>query len=261
MKSNILFKFFLPLWICCVLNIPLNAQEVQPQEPPVATANIGTFNQIASGIYNYGFVESVYYQFTGYSVFKDGVLPSTTFFAGTLPLEIPYLDDGIPAPSITWDRISQLDWDMPGGWSYGAEIHNYYATSETTYSGEGGFEAPDVKMDFHLWSVFLKLFILDPVDSLYQPYVGVSWGVINGSFDSTTVAGKQYDTSFSGYQNSRIIGIQFRGNEDWGGVFEFRATTAFAKTSNDPFDQKASGNELNLDFSGILVSMCAYYRY
>jgi len=99
--------------------------------------------------------------------------------AGSLPIDILYFDYEIPAPSITWDRISQLDWDIPGGWSWGAEVHNYYATSETTYQGEGEFKAPDVKMDLHFWSIFIKLFILDPVDSLYQPYVGVSWGLIN----------------------------------------------------------------------------------
>lgn len=261
MKSNILSRFFLLLWICCALNNPLSGQEAQPQEQPVAAANVGTFNQFATGIYNYGFVEPVYYQFTGYGVFKDGVLPSTYVIAGSLPIDIPYLDYEIPAPSITWDRISQLGWDMPGGWSWGAELHNYYATSETTYQGEGEFTAPDIKMDLHFWSLFIKLFILDPVDSLYQPYIGVSWGIINGSFDTTTVEGKHYDTNFYGYQGARIIGIQLKGNEDFGGVFEFRTTTAYATTNNDPFDQNHSSNELELDFSGILVSMCVYYRY
>jgi hypothetical protein len=265
MRRNIILKIFLILWVCSIFNFPLQAQEApvqeeQPQET-APTRNVGAFNQFASGIYNYGFLEPVYYQFTGYSAFKEGVLPSTYMFAGTLPIDIPYLDYSIPAPSISWDRISQLDWDIPGGWSYGAEIHNYYATSETTYQGGGSFVAPDVKMDMHLWSLVFKLFILDPVDSLYQPYVGVSWGIINGSFDSTTVDGKQYDTSFYGGQGSRILGIQLKTGESWGGLFEFRTTTAYADTNNDPFNQSKSSNKLKLNFSGTLVCINVYYRY
>lgn len=266
MRRKKFFKIFLILWVCSFYNFPLLAQEEIPvqegQDQQIeAKPNFGVFNQISSGIYNYGFIESVYYQFTGYGVFKDGVLPSTLLMAGTLPFDIPYLDYSIPAPSFSWDRISQLDWDIPGGWSYGAEIHNYYATSETTYQGEGDFLAPDVKMDLHFWSLVLKLFLLDPVTSLYQPYIGVSWGIINGSFDSTTVDGEQYDTSFFGAQGSRILGIQLNMSESWGGVFEFRTTTAYAETSNDPFNQSKSSNKLNLDFSGALVSINVYYRF
>jgi len=55
--------------------------------------------------------------------------------------------------------------------------------------------------------------------------------------------------------------IQLKADEAWGGIFEFRTTTAYATTNNDPFDQDPSSNELELDFSGILVSMCVYYRY
>ena len=49
-------------------------------------------------------------------------------------------------------------------------------------------------------------------------------------------------------------------NARWGGAFELRSTTAFATTNNDPF-QQSSGDDLEIDFSGVGINATGYYRF
>ncbi len=91
--------------------------------------------------------------------------------------------------------------------------------------------------------------------------MGIGWGVINGEFESTDVDGsKLSNAAFFDFQSSRVVGIQAKIDSNWGGFVELRSTSAYATADNDPFNQ-SSGDTLELDFSGSMVSLVGYYRF
>lgn len=228
-------------------------------EAPGETANYQ--EQISFGIYNYGFLDSVYSQYTGDSVYDEGSLPTTFFTGAKSDWKIPFTNSRVPLPCIVWDHLEAIDYDMPGGYSFGAEFLNFAATSEEYYTGEKDVVAPEVEMKMYLWSITLKLFLFNPFEKQILPYFGVAWGIINGRFKATDIEGKNKTTTrFFGPQNSRMIGVQLMMSRQWGGILELRSTTAFAKAGNDPFDQSANG-DLEIDFSGSMVSATGYYRF
>ena len=249
------FAFAIPLLLTCL-------HSAVAQQNGFAYKNPHNQEQFSFGIYNYGFMESVYSKYTGYSEFDNGSLPTTFFSAVQTDMQIPYMDSGIPLPCIAWDHLVPIDYDMPGGFSYGIEFLNFAATSETFYTGdEKTIVVPKVEMRMYLLSVTLKLFLFSPFEKQLQPYFGVAWGVIGGDFDAIDVDGMtKKDSTFFGRQNSRMIGIQMSMSARWGGILELRGTTAFATTSNDPFN-RSDKEDLEIDFSGSMISATAYYRF
>ncbi len=200
-------------------------------------------NQFHTGLLNYGFTESPYYQFSGEAIFDDGN-----------PLT------GIPLLNYTWTNFNKLDFKVPPAWSYGAEFQYYSSTSESVYSGEDNVEGSDITMGLYMINFNAKVFFLDPVNEFLYPYFGVGWGFLTGSFDTKqTETGKTYGTSFFGLYSYQMIGVQVMLGNKWGLVAEFKNMRGTAATSNDPFDQ-GDGNSVNLAFDGVIIGLSVFYR-
>lgn len=233
---------------------PLAAQEDVYVDAPIETAQPGAGQAVAGppasnfseqynwGLINYGFLDNVYYQYSGNRIFKGGNSPSTFINIGylnILPIDLKY---------------------MPG-LAYGGEFQYHTATSEDVYAGDDDTIGPSIDMSLYITNVRLRLFFMDPFKEKLQPFFGLSWGILFGDFDTTKVGGDKYSTYFSGMTISRNFGVQIKIGNRGGLITEFRSVTANAvKTSNDPFDQ-GSGDSMTLDFSGNTVALTGYYRF
>ena len=224
------------------------AQEAPPQE-------YVQFDQYNTGIYSLGFIDPLYYQFTGNAIFKDGALPNTWVFGADTGIE------GVPYPSLSWHHIQELDYDMPGAYAYGLEFLSFKADSTSTYQGTEDAVGPLIDLNLMFFSGFLRLYLFSFDNAAVHPFFALGWGILTGTFDTVTVLGEEYFTRFNGSSVSHAIGVELNVGESWGGTLELRTLTAYATTTNDPFNQNPSGDTLDLDLSGSMVSFTGYMRF
>ncbi|MBT4090503.1 MAG: hypothetical protein HOE30_18610, partial [Deltaproteobacteria bacterium] len=246
MRKKRFFKILAATMLLIAMTATVAAQEdiyvdapLVPGQPNAGQAGLaGNYpDQFNWGLFNYGFTESIYYQFSGNSIFAGGNSP-----AGVL--------------NFGWIRIMPLDFQYMPGMAYGAEFINFSSTSEDVYAGDADVvTGPAINMDVYLTNFKIRLFFMDPFEELLHPFFGISWGLILGDFKTTKVGGEKFTTNFVGFSVSRNVGVQVKLGERGGLVTEFRAVTANSvKTSNDPFDQDP-GDSVNLDFSGITIAL------
>ncbi|MBU2514774.1 hypothetical protein KJ966_25910 [bacterium] len=263
-RINLLLSIFFGIMIIYPINV-LHGQDINyiennrdyvdvntEQQRNVATTNQGLSvrrgnwkenDQFSTGLLNYGFTESVYYQFSGESIFEDGN-----------PLS------GAPFLNYAWTNLNPLDFKIPPAWSYGAEFQYYSSDSESVYSGENDVAGSAINMSLYMFNFNVKAFALDPIKEFLHPYFGVGWGVLTGYFATKqTETGKAYETTFFGPFNYQMIGVQIMLGNKWGIIAEFKNLRGTAATSNDPFDQ-GEGNSVSLAFDGVIIGLSAYYR-
>jgi len=207
--------------------------------PPAANYS----DQYNWGLINYGFLNTVYHQYSGDPIFSGGNSPSTF-------LNIGYLN------------IIPLDYTYLPGLGIGGDFMAFSSTSEDVYAGDAKtVTGPAIDMTFYTANLNLRLFFMDPFKDLLHPFFGASWGLIFGDFNTTKVGGDKFTTYFTGMAVSRSIGAQIKLGPRGGLITEFRTVTANnVKTNNDPFNQ-GSDDSVNLDFSGIIIALSGYYRF
>jgi len=218
------------------------AQQAAGGDEPGAAAST-YIDQFSSGMINYGFTESLYYQFTGNSIFEDGTFPAALL------------------TNVTWNHFVPLEYKYLPAYSYGAELQYFSATSNDVYTGDDEVViGPSVNMNLFQASFFIKAYFMDPLKEFLHPFFGFGWGLLSGNFDSTKVGGSQSTTTFIGPLSYRTFGTEVRLSERGGLMMELRTLTASAVTSNDPFDQ-SDEDDVSLDFSGVQVALTGYFRF
>ncbi len=210
-------------------------------------ANVATSkyrDQFSTGILNYGYLESLYYQFSGDTEpFKDGN-PLDNYFT-----------------NIAWIKIMPMDFRIPPSWAFGVEFLYFTSTSDSVYSGESDTTGSAINMQMYMLSISVRVFFMDTFKEVLHPYVGLGWGVAFGDFNTTKQGtGEKYYTFFSGPQSYQIIGIQVKLGERYGINGEFKNLRSFATTSDDPFDQ-GDNNSVNLTLDGVIIGLTGYYRF
>lgn len=224
-----------------------------PVEPQAAaTQNGGGFqnggsswtfdDQYNTGVLNYGYQKSAYYQYTGESIFEDG---------NSLGGEI--------LQNILWTRLKPMDTKIPAAWGYGAEFLYFSSTSESVYSGNDDVTGSLINMTMFMTSVNVKLFFMDPVKDFLHPYWGVGWGVLFGEFAGKNISGGSVHTPFSGVQTYQVMGVQIKLFERGGLMAEIKNMRASATTSNDPYSQ-GGGGKVGLTLDGVIIGFTGFYR-
>ena len=215
------------------LNVPVSEAADSSQYP----------DQFSSGMLNYGYRESLYYQFSGEGIFKDGDSLGATF------------------TNLTWVLIKPLDYKIPPAWGYGMDFLYFSSTSESVYQGEGDAVGSSINMEMILMSFGVKVYFMDPVNQFLHPYFGAGWGVIYGHFDSKQVyTGYYHRTKFNGYLSYQNMGLQIKLGSRYGMIAELKNMRATAETSGDPFDQ-ASGGRMTLVLDGAILGLSGYFRF
>lgn len=211
--------------------------------PFVSRASWNHDDQINTGLLNYGLSKSVYYQFSGEDIFKDG-----NPVGGSLGL------------NWNWSHFNKLEYRIPRAWSYGAEFQYFNSTSESIYSGSGDVNGSNIDMNLYMFSIALKAFFMDPVEDYLQPYWGVGWGAFFGDFKTVqNVTNNEYTTNFNGLLNYQVMGIQIMLMERVGLMAEIKNMRASANTSNDPFNQ-GDGDTVELMFDGVIIGLTGFVR-
>ena len=214
------------------------------------TASSRYSHQFSVGKKNYGYNESLYYQYSGESIYKNGNPPNGEF------------------TGVTWSKLVSLDFDIPAGWAYSGELLYFSSTSSSVYSGKESVVGSDIDMDLWMLSFDIRAYFLDPFKDFLQPYFGVGWGGIFclGGFMCSqfkTVmkdSAKRVTTRIAGVLNYQLIGIQMKLNDRAGIQAEFKILRALATTSNDPY-HRASGKRLRLNLGGMIIGLSLYYRF
>lgn len=221
-----------------------NNQDIQNGAEQIRNPSVSYFEQLSTGLFNYGYVDSIYYQFSGNSIFEGGNSPTAMF------------------SSITWTHIIPLEYEHVPGIALSADFINFSSDSDSVYGGDEGdtVDGPSIDMLLFMSSFMVKVFFMDPIEEFLQPYFAVGWGVIFGSFESTKVNGDKSSTSFTGRTSHRNLGAHIKLSDRAGMIMEFRIQTARATTSNDPFNQ-SSGSSVDLIFDGIMIGLSGYYRF
>ncbi|MBU3914520.1 hypothetical protein KKA14_03215 [bacterium] len=215
-----------------------------PAGSQVNSANANYRDQFSMGLLNYGYVESLYYQFSGEEeAFKNGNSLQNNF------------------SNITWIYIKPLDYKIPPAWAFGLDFLYFTSTSESVYSGESDIIASSIDMQMFMLSISVRVFFMDPYEKLLHPYVGLGWGMLTGEFKTTKKdIGSKHQTSFTGPLSYQIIGIQVKMGDRYGINGEFKILRAYATTSNDPFSQ-GNSNTLDLSLDGVIIGLTGYYRF
>jgi len=221
----------------------INNQNGPNGNEPVQKSSKKYYEQLSMGQFNYGYIESVYSQFSGNSIFEGGNSPTALF------------------TNITWNHIIPLEFKYIPGISVGGDFLHFNSNSESVYNGSDDVvTGPSIDMLLYMSSFMVKAFFMDPFDEFLQPYFSVGWGIIFGEFDSTKVGGDKSSSSFTGGITHRSIGIQIKLSDQAGMIMETRTQTARARTSNDPFNQ-SSGSTVDLVFDGIMIGLSGFYRF
>jgi hypothetical protein len=216
----------------------------QDRPAAIAGASWQQNDQFSTGILNYGLSESVYYQFSGESIFKDGKP-----FSGDLLF------------NWNWTHFKQLDSSIPAAWSYGGEFLYFNATSKSVYSGEDTVSGSSIDMNLYMFSAAIKIFFLDPVKEFLHPYWGVGWGILLGDFTTKkNLTGSNHYTPFNGVLSYQVLGVQIMFMERAGIMAEIKNMRANASTSNDPFD-RGNGDSVDLIFDGVIIGLTGFYRF
>lgn len=214
-----------------------------PENQRTTTVNWNQNNQLHTGQLNYGYVDSVYHQFSGEDIYKDGNPADATFFT-----------------NVTWTNLRPLNLQIPQAWSLGGEFLYFSSNSESVYTGDDDVTGSLIDMNLFMTTMAVKVFVFDPVREFLQPYWGVGWGFLFGAFDTDKKNdGGDFSTSFFGLQSYQLMGAQIKLGERFGILAEIKNMRASATTSNDPFDQ-GNGDSVDLVFDGVIVGFSVYYR-
>ena len=243
---------------------PLLAQDAYVDAPPVFAADpnqvggaggvVGGgqavftkdgYNQLSTGMINYGYADHVYAQYTGDSDYAGGNAP-TSLFTNINYLKVHRLD--LPYPFLEFAR----------GWAWGLEFINFTSTPETVLLKPAA--VPTVEMTANVMTANGRLYFRDLHTDNLQPFVGMGLGVISGEFAGSTQNGDATRSTFSGLVHFRTFGANLVLAPQWGLILEMRSVTSpSVKVSNDPYQQ--SNGSLYLNFSGTMLNMVGYYRF
>lgn len=222
---------------------------VEPQQGQDGGAGVrggqgwDAIDQLNTGLLNYGYKESVYYQFSGEGIYKDGNPLSGSFFF-----------------NYTWNHIKPLNFKIPPAWAYGAEFLYFSSDSQGVYSGDSDATGSLINMNLYMLSASARLYFLNPKRDFLHPYYGVGWGLFFGDFDTQKITGGTYYTTFTGILAYQIMGISIEILEQAGIMAELKNMRATASTSNDPFNQ-GNGDSVELMFDGVIIGFTLYYRF
>lgn len=214
---------------------------------------IGSFEQASVGILNYGYLDNVYAQLTNdYDTWGDGFSPTSS------GKNISY----------TWiDVLGGSEYIKGFGWNL--EYANYTSTSSSTINtDQTTVIAPSIIMNLNTFNFGMRLYFKDLIREPFQPYFGLGYGYIQGSFDIEKALSQDapIKTNFWGISSYRVLGANLRMNRFFGVNIEYRGITATeVGTSNDPWDVQAQQENPDkkwyLDFSGTMLNVTAYMRF
>lgn len=199
-------------------------------------------DQFNTGVLNYGYQESAYYQYTGEGIFQNGN-----------PL------GGEILQNILWTRLKPMDSKIPAAWGYGAEFLYFSSTSESVYGGNDDVTGSLIDMNLFMTSMNVKLYFMDPVKEFLHPYWGVGWGVLFGDFSGKNISGGAVHTPFNGMYTYQVMGVQIKLFDRGGLMAEIKNMRASATTSNDPYHQ-GDGSSLGLTLDGVIIGFTGFYR-
>ncbi|MDH5559258.1 MAG: hypothetical protein OEY59_00210 [Deltaproteobacteria bacterium] len=203
-----------------------------------------TVKQLSSGMSNYGYIQSVYYQYTGNPIFEASNPPKGVF------------------SNMNWLNIHEVNLYLPKGFGYGFEYMRFYSSSQSTYLGKDNVIGPDINMQVDFWSFTVRGFFQSPMKEPLQPYFGAGWGVMSGVFDTIKVDGSEHQNRFQGLINYRSIGTQLMFSEIVGISVEIRSLTSNkVRVSGDPFGVAEIDSDLFLDFSGSMLNLFGFIRF
>lgn len=199
-------------------------------------------SQFNTGVLNYGYQTSAYYQYTGENIYENGNPLGGELFQNVL-----------------WARLRPLDTKIPVAWSYGAEFLYFSSTSESVYNGNDDVTGSLIDMSLFMPSVNVRLYFMDPVREFLHPFWGVGWGVLFGEFAGKNISGGSVHTPFKGMHTYQVMGVQIKLFERGGIMAEIKNMRASATTSNDPYNQ-GNGDTLNLKLDGVIIGFTGFYR-
>jgi len=225
-------------------------------EAQQGTATGGVGHHFGIGfLYSYGFNEHVYEQYTGDKAFADGG-----------PVEASIVDENcivlnsIPCfpGNFNYEAIipgANLGASFLGAISLGFEYAKFSATSKSIHPDKE--DLIDLKLDMNLYVGELKFYFFDPLDIGGNGFIGLGYGILQGKFTGNNIKPGEF--------NATISQVHIGGDFSLGALgfrFEFRPIFADnVHVSEDPFNQSNEGDGIDINFSGIITVMAAYYRF